>query len=135
MGQRYLRTIALVLTGLLFLTGCGNGGMNMTLAVPAYPVMAPYPNEQEYMDPENGEWDGDGFSAAYTAWQQSRAAQREQPAGYTDGFADFTRQAAEIYLTGSTGNALLSPLNESIVRYTFRNVSCVASSASVLSQR
>lgn len=106
-----LRTITLLLAGILFLTGCGNGGNNMVLAVPVYPVMAPYPNEQAYMDSEKGEWDGDGFSAAYDAWRQSKAAQREQPAGYTDGFADFTRRAAEIYLTGGNGNTLLSPLN------------------------
>ena len=111
MRNRWIRKLALTLAGILTLTGCGGGEPALLLTAPAYPEMAAYPNEQEYMDRDSGFFDSEGFSAVYNAWAKARAERREQPEGYTDGTGAFTRRAAEAFLTDAEENALLSPLN------------------------
>ncbi|MBE6615478.1 MAG: serpin family protein [Ruminococcaceae bacterium] len=112
MQKNWLKTMTLLLAGLLTLGGCGDGGTAAVLMTPVYPEMAPYPNEQAYVNASDGMFDSEGFSDVYDAWRKARAERRNQPEGYTDGTVDFTRQAARAFLTGTEdNNALLSPLN------------------------
>lgn len=111
MKNTWIRRMALVLAGVLSLTGCGGGEAAVLLIAPAYPEMAAYPSEQEYVDGESGIFDSEGFSSVYDAWRQDRAKRRNQPEGYTEGTGTFTKQAARAFLTGAEDNALFSPLN------------------------
>ena len=111
MRNMWKRTAALLLAGLLTLTGCRGGGSALLLIAPVYPEMTAYPNEQEYTDPDSGVMDYDSFSEVYGKWAEERTARRNQPEGYTEGMTAFTRQAAETFLTGTEKNTLLSPLN------------------------
>jgi len=104
-------TVLLTLPLLLGCYGC-SARASYLIAEAQYPEMAPYPNEQAYTDPITGEWDDEGFSAAYNAWRESRKAQRSQPEGYTEGVEAFTHLAAKAFLAEEQGkNGVISPLN------------------------
>ena len=90
------RLTALLLTCALFaaaLTACAQHGADSTsssaapsplsqdaLAQPTYPKLASYPNEKDYVK-ANGDFDSDGFQAAYDAWQADQQKQQPEAAG------------------------------------------------------
>ncbi len=75
-----------------------------------YPAMAPYPNEDDYLQAD-GTYDSDAFSAAYDAWRTGQKARR-QPAGYADGLEPFWQQSMQQFLSGSQEeNQVYSPVN------------------------
>ena len=75
-----------------------------------YPAMAPYPNEDDYLQAD-GTYDSDAFSAAYDAWRTGQKARR-QPAGYADGLETFWQQSMQQFLAGSQEeNQVYSPVN------------------------
>jgi len=112
MPNRFLRISAFLTACLLGFTGCGSAVAPSKITAAVYPDMAAYPNEQEFIDPASGVFDDEGFRAVYDAWRNGKQALRNQPEGYTDGTAAFTRLAAEAFLTGTQDkNAAVSPLN------------------------
>ncbi len=83
------------------------------LAAPVYPEMAGYPDEQSYIF-DNGDWDDEGFDAAYEAWYNDRMLQREKGASadYLTPLNGFFRSTAPLFLSGNNGeNRLYSPAN------------------------
>ncbi|MBR2667239.1 MAG: serpin family protein [Oscillospiraceae bacterium] len=100
--------------------GCGTepdpqpdqGSSAYAIVETAYPKMAPYPDESAYYDPATGEFDDEGFSAAFDAWNASIQQQRQQDTAYLEGPKQFTRTAAAALLGQSDGqNHVCSPLN------------------------
>ena len=82
-----------------------------TIAKAKYPKMAAYPDESAYRT-ESGDFDSDGFSKAYNAWNNDRRRQLNQPEGYADGLEDFYRQTMLRFLSGAKNtNRIYSPLN------------------------
>ena len=75
-----------------------------------YPEMAQYPND---MIDAYGMPDGDGFDAAYEAWQEGLYAQRSSaPEGYAAGLDAYFGASAAQFLAGAAGeNRAYSPLN------------------------
>lgn len=81
------------------------------LAQPTYPKLASYPNEKDYMK-SNGEFDDDGFSAAYDAWQADQQKQQNQPEGYQDGLNQFcANHLSAFFQDDQRDNQVCSPLN------------------------
>lgn len=81
------------------------------LAQPAYPQMAPYPDEQAHIDPETGEY-LDSLQESYDAWWHDVQAQRQHSEGYTQGMGTFFTKTARQFLSGAgAGNRAYSPLN------------------------
>lgn len=111
MKQNILRITAWCTACLLAFSGCGESISPSVIMTAAYPDMAAYPSEQDYIDPVSGVFDSEGFSAVHNAWREAKMNQRNQPEGYTEGTAAFTRHTAEVFLTGTDKNAALSPLN------------------------
>lgn len=82
-----------------------------TIAKAKYPKMAEYPDESAYIK-ESGDFDSDGFSKAYDAWNKSRRRQLDQPEGYADGLESFYRKSMRQFLSGAKNtNRIYSPLN------------------------
>mgnify|MGYP002519091102 CR=1 FL=1 len=81
-----------------------------TLAEAVYPEMAQYPDETAYFS-KTGEFDDEGFSAAYQAWKQDLKRQTDQPAGYQDGVDDFVKASTKAFLPDGEQNFVYSPLN------------------------
>ena len=69
------------------------------VAEAAYPAMAPYPNEDDYLQAD-GTYDDEAFSAAYDAWRTDQQA-RQQPEGYAAGLETFWQQSMKQFLAGS----------------------------------
>ena len=91
------------------------GGTSLTASAYAvaqadYPTMAPYPNENDYIQ-SDGTYDDDGLSAAYDAWWTDQKT-RQQPAGYADGLEPFWQQSMQQFLAGSQEeNQVYSPVS------------------------
>ena len=66
------RVCLLILLVLFLLGGCAGEetGDVRVLTEPELPAQAPYPDESKFVDRE-GNFDGEGFSAAYDAWRGS----------------------------------------------------------------
>ena len=78
------------------------------IAKPEYPEMAPYPDESKYF--ESNDWEA--FDLEYSAWQEDRMAQRNQPQGYADTLNSYFHTSIPTLLTGNgDGNSVCSPLN------------------------
>ena len=114
------RILCILMALTLLLSGCGQaapegkrlGTPAGALAVPEYPEMAPYPDQLSYTDEETGEFDSDGFSAAYDAWRESHQTQYSQPQGYAEGLEAFFLRSMPVFLTAGEGeNRVCSPLN------------------------
>lgn len=104
-----LRYLIPILSALVLLCGCGEKESEpalTALSAPEYPQQAPYPDESEYID-EKGNFDSDGFSAAYDAWWSD---QRQRGRSDSAALAAFTETAVPELLRGE-GNRLCSPLN------------------------
>ncbi len=81
------------------------------LAQPTYPKLTSYPNENDYVK-SNGEFDDDGFYAAYDAWQKDQQKRRDQPKGYQDGLNQFcANHLSAFFQDDQNGNQVCSPLN------------------------
>ena len=81
------------------------------IATPNYPEMAPYPQDADYIN-EAGEFDSDGYMAAYDLWWASQELQQNQPAGYTEGLDGYFRTTMRQFLAGAgEKNVVYSPLN------------------------
>lgn len=75
-----------------------------------YPAMAPYPNENDYLQAD-GTYNSDGFSAAYDAWRAGQKT-RQQPKGYAAGLENFWQQSMIQFLSGSQDeNQVYSPVS------------------------
>lgn len=121
------RLTALLLTCALFaaaLTACAQHGADSAsgsaapsplsqdaLAQPTYPKLASYPNEKDYVK-ANGDFDSDGFQAAYDAWQADQQKQQNQPKDYQDGLNQFCASHLSAFFQGEQkDNQVCSPLN------------------------
>jgi len=113
------RMLSLLLACALLLTGCTSAAPQVVqppaagqIAVAEYPKMAPYPDEQAYINAKTGEFDDEGFSAVHYAWRESRKNQYDQPRGYADGLTPFFQSSIPVFLNAAEGsNAVCSPLN------------------------
>lgn len=81
-----------------------------------YPEMAPYPNEEEYVDKKTGEFDSNGFSEVYDAWWEEKREKRNLPEECAVGLKPFFASSIRRFLTqeepGQEGqNRICSPLN------------------------
>ena len=82
----------------------------VTLSTAVYPKMAPYPNEEDYVEPDGSL--GDDFNEAYDAWWIDLRGQRDQPEGYADGLEGFLMESTRQFLSdASSENRVYSPLN------------------------
>ena len=104
--------VAALIGGLLLRPGSGPlATIAYAVTEVVYPSMPPYPNEMDYADLSTGEFDSDGFSAAYDTWWESVRGQR-QPKGYADGLTPFFTASIQQFLAGEPGeNRACSPLN------------------------
>ncbi len=82
------------------------------LALAAYPEMAPYPRDDEYVT-DNGDFDYHSWDEAYSVWMDSRKALRSEWDHYPEGFMhSFIAASAGQFLTGAgEDNRVYSPLN------------------------
>lgn len=79
------------------------------IATAQYPEMAPYPNEQDFLDASTGEFDNEGFMQQYEAWSQSRQVEQT---GDVSGLSDFMQRSTAQFLSGAEGeNRVYSPVN------------------------
>ncbi len=87
------------------------GMLPLQLTEVAYPTMTPYP--LDYLG-ANGET-LDGFSEAYSAWQQDKQARQNQPEGYDAGLNEAAAALMRQFLTADDKtagqNRVISPLN------------------------
>ena len=111
------KAVSSLIAASLFLTGCGADQISTAIVSPkpltavvqaGYPDMPPYPNETEYIDGETGEFDSDGFYAAFDPWWEAQRARRDQPEGYDGGLDAFWARSARQFLSGGE---TYSPLN------------------------
>ncbi len=126
MNDKLKRASALLLVGTL-LTGCAEQTIDSKtpdaeqlkesviapLVAPVYPEMAGYPDERSYIS-DDGEWDEDGFDAAYTAWRTDRSVQRDKGnsvdySGKLDSF--FRKTAPDMLKSEQNENRLFAPAN------------------------
>lgn len=111
-----LGAVATILA-VVFIVGAVLWSYEKPVAMPAfavaqaqYPKMAPYPNERAYIK-RNGDFDSEGFSKVYNAWNASRQAQRREK-GYADGLESFFVTSTRQFLSNTNGeNRVYSPLN------------------------
>lgn len=87
---------------------------NMVQAV--YPQMAPYPNEEEYIDKKTGEFDDEGFSKVFDAWWEQKQSRRNLPENFAENLTPFFASSIRRFLTeeipGAEGeNRIYSPVN------------------------
>ena len=111
------RALALLLAALsvFSLTACTQQGAANTgkyqLAAAQYPQMAQYPDESKFIKLD-GDFDSEGFSEVFDAWQTDRREQLDQSEGYTDALDGYLRAVIPQLLTGGTGeNKACSPIN------------------------
>ncbi len=101
--------LSILLTAAL-LTGCGDTSA-YAVTEPTLPEMAPYPNEQAYINPVTGEFDDEGFDAEYEAWSANNRLRQNLPEDYQAGLLTMTQATASVFLTGTEENAVYAPLN------------------------
>lgn len=82
----------------------------------AYPEMAPYPDENEYIDKRTGELDSEGYSKAFDIWWEQKRSRRNLPEGWADNLNPFFTASIRQFLTeelpGTEGdNRIYSPVN------------------------
>lgn len=111
------RALALLLAALsvFSLTACTQQGAANTgkyqLAAAQYPQMAQYPDESKFIKLD-GDFDSEGFSEVFDAWQTDRRKQLDQSKEYTDALDGYLRAVIPQLLTGGTGeNKACSPIN------------------------
>lgn len=111
------RALALLLAALsvFSLTACTQQGAANTgryqLAAAQYPQMAQYPDESKFIK-LNGDFDSEGFSEVFDAWQTDRRKQLDQSEGYTDALDGYLRTVIPQLLSDETGeNKACSPIN------------------------
>ena len=81
------------------------------VAQAVYPETAPYPDEANFLDAA-GNFDGEGYKAAYDAWWAEQRARLELPEGYDQGMEGFYTSVLRQFLSGTDGeNRVCSPLN------------------------
>ncbi len=73
------------------------------VAAPEYPEMAQRPNQNDYADYKE-------YAALLNAWEESQAAQYDQPAGYASSLFGFCRTSTALLLD-TQKNSTFSPLN------------------------
>lgn len=84
---------------------------NPCLFEAVYPSAAPYPDESQYVDPETGDFDSEGFEAVYSAWREDQNSRRNQPEGYADNLVPFFARSIPTLLSIDNDNPVCSPLN------------------------
>ncbi len=111
------RALALLLAALsvFSLAACTQQGAANTgkyqLAAAQYPQMAQYPDESKFIKLD-GDFDSEGFSEVFDAWQTDRRKQLDQSERYTDALDGYLRAVIPQLLTGGTGeNKACSPIN------------------------
>lgn len=121
MGKKRIIALVLAAACLLCAGGCGSGlpgvekqdvSAAYLVSKAEYPEMAPYPNEADYYGEKSVYFDDEAFSAAYTAWRESRNLRRSYPLENVEGLDGFFRESARQFLSRSNGeNRIYSPLN------------------------
>lgn len=93
--------------------GPGGGRTAFAVAEAEYPAMPAYPHEEDYLDPETGEWDGAAFDRLYDPWWEAqRARWADQPENYAGGLEGFFAASVRQLLGGAEGeNRVCSPVN------------------------
>lgn len=91
----------------------GRGGGQTAIAEAEYPAMPTYPHEEDYVDPETGEWDATAFARGYDPWWEAqRARWANQPENYAAGLEDFFASSVRQFLGDAEGeNRVCSPVN------------------------
>lgn len=107
----------------LALSGCGGDGGSVVktenleengyaLVRADYPEMAGYPDETAFINAKTGEWDQEGFSAAYDAWWAEKRAIADLPEADGKAVEGFSKNSIRRFLTESSGeNKVYSPVN------------------------
>lgn len=107
---------AVLLVGAALRPGAGGGGTTANayaIAQAEYPEYPPYPNEEAFMDPKTGDWDGDRFEQVYEPWWEAqRSRWWDLPEDYAAGMEDFFAGSIRQFLSGGEGeNRVYSPVN------------------------
>ncbi len=107
--MKKLLALILALACALSLTACGSVRQ---LAAPPYPEMAQYPDRAAYRDPDSGEFDSEGYNAAYTAWSEGLSARERPDVNCAAALEGYLRRSIPQLLSGESGeNRTCSPLN------------------------
>lgn len=95
--------------------GHGNGQTANAFAIAEaeYPVMPARPLEEDYIDPETGEWDGEAFDRLYDSWWEAQSARwADRPENYAVGLENFFAASIQQFLSDTEGeNRTYSPVN------------------------
>lgn len=91
------------------LSGCGQ----TAIAEAEYPDMPALPTEDDFCDPETGEWDGEAFDRLYDSWWEAqRARWADRPENYGQGLEGFFAASIRQFLGDAEGeNRAFSPVN------------------------
>lgn len=88
-----------------------SSAINGAIVEAIYPVMAQYPIESEYTDPDTGAIN-DSYYTAYDAWLASRDISDSLPEDYEEGLASFYSSITRQFLADAGNkNRIISPLN------------------------
>lgn len=81
------------------------------IAEAEYPAMPAYPHEEDFFDPETGEWDDTAFDRLYDPWWEAQRA-RWADENYAGGLEGFFAASVRQFLGGAEGeNRICSPVN------------------------
>ena len=81
------------------------------IAEASYPEMAQYPNEMDYYNVLNTDFDYQAYQEQFDAWREDKEA-LAQPAGYADGLESFITASSVQFLSGTDDqNRVYSPIN------------------------
>lgn len=108
------KLLTLLLASLLMLGGCADAPADIPAVAQAeYPAMEPYPNEADYYDEKNGDFDYEAYEADFQKWEETAGSvDLTEIREITDGMAPFVRKtAAQLLSDAGTDNRTYSPLN------------------------
>lgn len=91
----------------------GGGRTPFAVAEAEYPAVPAYPHEEDFEDPETGEWDSVAFDQVHALWWEAqRARWADQPENYAAGLEDFFASSVRQLLGDAEGeNRVCSPVN------------------------
>ncbi len=112
------KLLTLILASLLILGGCADTPEDIScrtnsIAEAEYPAMTPYPNEADYYDEKNGDFDYEAYEADFVKWQETSGKRNSaELRTIVDGMAPFVQKtAAQLLADVGTENRTYSPLN------------------------
>lgn len=108
-----MKKVIVFILSVLMLAGCAQSAApaDIVCIEAAYPPMAPYPNEEDFVDSSTGLFDSEGFSKVYDAWRGNNQIRQDVPEGYAHNLEAYFQQALPALLNQDAENQVCSPLN------------------------